>query len=388
MSLIEKITKRSIYEYIVGWIVIISILSILHTILTFNGILPLNFDTIWFDNILYNTINGNGFFYVLPNHYDIGINTSYTHHFQGHNQPILFLFLPVYYIFQSIYTILLIQVAVIGLAAIPLYLIGKEIVGDKVAKIISISYLLYPIIIWNTIRFHPISFAPLFIFSLIYFYKKEKFSLYVIFLLLSLSLKENVCLVLISLSLFFVYDGVKTKYLAKDVSSKLRYIITSFVLSIIWVYISLKIILPHSVSLGRYSHLGESFNEILLNIFSNPYLFVNEIFSLELLFYFLGLFLPVFFSPLFSISTFLFSTPILLQNILFNSPSMLCFYYQYQFNVIPFLFLSVIFGIHKLSKRVSTIKFERYMKCYFYMSIFSCILFSVYRVAVFMVRGI
>ena len=386
MSLYEKLTSRSIYNYVIGWIIVISILSILHTILTFKGILPLNFDTIWFDNILYNTVNGNGFFYVLPNHYAIGINTSYTHHFQGHNQPILFLFLPIYYIFQSVYTILLIQVAVVGLAAIPLYLIGKDIIGKRNAKIVSISYLLYPSIIWNITQFHPVSFVPLFVFSLIYFYKKEKFFLYVIFLLLSLSLKENVSFVLIPLSLFFMYDGIKTKYLTKNISSKLRYIITGFIVSVVWFYLSIKVILPYSPY--RYFHFGSSFSEIILNIFSNPYLFINEIFSLEVVFYFLGMLLPVFFAPLFSISTFMFSAPILLQNVLSTSPSMMCFYYQYQFNVIPFLFLSVIFGIRKLSKKVSNIKFERYIKYYFYVSIFSCVLFSFYRVAIFMMKGI
>ena len=386
MRLIEKLTERSIHEYVIGWIVIISVLVILHTILAFKGVFPLDFDTIWFDNILYNTVNGNGLFHVSPNHYSVGIYSSYIHHFEGHNQPILFLILPVYYIFQSIYTILLIQAVLIGLATIPLYLIAKEIVGDKIAKIISISYLLYPVVIWNTIRFHPVTFVPLFIFTLIYFYKKEKFFPYIVFLLLSLSLKENVALVLISLSLFFVYDGIKTNYLSKNISSKLHYIVTGLIISVVWLYISLGVILPYPVS-TRYFHLGDSFNEILLNMLNNPYLLINEIFSLEVLLYLLMLFIPVFFASLFSISTFLFSTPILLQNVMCTSPAMLSFYYQYQFNIIPFLFLSVIFGIHKLSKKISAIKFERYVKYYLYVSILSCILFSFYRVVTFVVIG-
>ena len=386
MNLIEKLTERSVHEYIIDWITIISVLVVLHTVLAFKGVFSLDFDTIWFDNILYNTVNGNGLFHVSPNHYSVGIYSSYIHHFQGHNQPILFLILPIYYIFQSIYTILLIQVVLIGLAAIPLYLVAKEIVGDKVAKIISISYLLYPVVIWNTIRFHPVTFVPLFIFSLIYFYKKERFFLYIVFLLLSLSLKENVALVLISLSLFFVYDGIKTNYLSKSISSKLHYIITGLIISVVWLYISLKVILPYPVS-TRYFHLGDSFKEILLNILNNPYLLTNEIFSVEALLYLLMLFIPVFFASLFSISTFLFSTPILLQNVVCTSPAMLSFYYQYQFNVIPFLFLSVIFGIHNLSKKISIIRFERYINYYLYVSILSCILFSFYRVVTFMVIG-
>jgi len=170
MTLIGK----PIYIYAVLFAILFFSLSSLGIWLQLNGKVTPEYDTFWFDNIFYNTIQGNGFFHISPNHYNISEMCQYPSfsHFHQHNQPILLLILPFYYLFPSVYTLLGIQSILIGAGAIPLYLIGKEILDETSGKIIAISYLLYPTIMWNTLCFHPITFAPFFIFLIVYSYSQ------------------------------------------------------------------------------------------------------------------------------------------------------------------------------------------------------------------------
>lgn len=178
---LKVLVGKPIHFYVVLYAIFFILLSSLGVWLQLNGEIHPDYDTFWFDNVFYNTIKGNGFFYVSPDHYNVSEAYLYPNfsHFHQHNQPILFFVLPFYYLFPSVYTLLGIQSIIISASAIPLYLIGKEILDEMSSKIIAISYLLYPTIMWNTLWFHPISFAPFFIFLMIYSYMKDKTGLFI-----------------------------------------------------------------------------------------------------------------------------------------------------------------------------------------------------------------
>jgi uncharacterized membrane protein len=130
-----------------------------------------------------------------------------------------------------------------GAAAIPLYLIGKEILDEISAKMIVISYLLYPAIMWSTLTIHPITFALLFIFLLIYAYIKENISLFYLSLIFCPILKENVPLILFPLGSYLLYDSYKEKHLSQK--PKYRYILPLLVLTPIYFLFFFKVVIPY-----------------------------------------------------------------------------------------------------------------------------------------------
>lgn len=386
---LKILVEKPIHIYVAFYAIFFFLLSSLGIWLQLNGKVTPEYDTFWFDNIFYNTIQGNGFFHVSPVHYNISAIYQYPDfsHFHQHNQPILFFILPFYYFFPSVYTLLGVQSIMIAAGAVPLYLIGKEILDETSGKIIAISYLLYPTIMWNTLCFHPITFAPFFLFLMIHSYMKDKTGLFILSLIFSLFLKENVPLVLFPLGVYLLYDSYHGKYFSHNLTHKWKYLILLLVLTPVYFIFSFKVVIPYFtgggyVFVGRYAHLGGSVPEILTNLIKKPTLFFNEFISIESLSYMLQLLLPVSFLPLLSITTFSIGIPLLLQNLLSNSFAQICFIAQYQFELASVIFLSVIVGFSKI-KQKGDINFENFRTKYFYLTLFWCIIFSLTRILIF-----
>ena len=204
-----------------------------------------------FDQMMWTTLNGR-FFYISI------LNSS---QFSQHMSPLLLLILPIYAIFQTPITLLIIQTISIGLGAFPLYLIAREKLDEKGALIISGCYLLYPPLEYaNMFDFHMESLGILLLITAFYFLFKNKYKAYVIFLIFSLFVKEYVALIGISLGLYIIL--IKKERNLGTLTS---------IVSIIWLYFSIYIAIPlfgnNSYPFThRYSHFGESFFEIIFTI--------------------------------------------------------------------------------------------------------------------------
>jgi uncharacterized membrane protein len=385
---IFSLIRRPIYIYSAIFTITSFLLSSLSIWLQLTRkIKNFDYDTFWFDNIFYNTIQGNGFFYVSPNHYDI---VTYVYptisHFHQHNQPILLFILPFYYIFPSVYTLFGIQSILLGAAAIPLYLIGKEILDECSSKIITISYLLYPVVMWNTLYIHFITYAPFFIFLMVYAYIKDRTKLFYTSFLFCLFLKENIPIFLFPLGIYLLYDSHKKKIFSQNV--KYKYILPILILAPIYFIFSFKYVIPHFTGgeymfIGRYSELGSSVPEIFHNLVTNPSMFVNQLISLRNLSYILQILLPVSFIPLLSFETFSISIPIFLQNFLSTTPEQTLFFTQYHFEITSAVFLSVIVSFAKMKRKENKL-FEKFRIRYFYLVLFWAMIFALIRLFMFM----
>lgn len=377
--------RQPVHIYALLFATTFFLLSSLGVWLQLNGLRTPEYDTFWFDNVFYNTLHGNGFFYISPNHYNINQTYPAFSHFHQHNQPILLLILPFYYFIPSVYTLLGLQSILIGAGAIPLYLIGKELLDEISAKIIAISYLLYPTIMWNTLCFHPITFAPFFIFLMIYAYMKENIRLFYLCLFLTLILKENVPLVLFPLGMYLLYDSYREKHFSQNI--KYKYILPLLVVTPLYFILSFKVVIPYFTGgeyafTTRYSQLGGSLPEILNNLIENPNVFINELISRKTMLYMLQLLLPVSFVPVLSITVFSIGIPMLMQNLLSNSFAQICFISQYHFELISVIFLSVIVSFVKIKQKGDKY-YKKYRMIYFYLVLFWCVIFSFIRVLIF-----
>jgi len=143
----------------------VSIVFVCYKIVQFHRF-DLREDFSLFESILWNSCNGN---ILIENSYG---NSYFSQHFT----PLIFTLIPIYYVFQSPYTLLLIDGMVLASALIPLYLISKHYSTNKFFVVtVLLSYIFYDKLFYGlSSNFYMEVFYPLFLFLLIYFIIKKK----------------------------------------------------------------------------------------------------------------------------------------------------------------------------------------------------------------------
>lgn len=267
-----------------------------------------------------------------------------ANHFAIHMSPLMILMLPLYFLFQNPYFLLVFQSIMLGIGAIPLYFLAKKSINKRAALIFAIGYLLYPSLHYvNLYDFHVVSLAvPLLLFSL-YLIEIRRDVLASVFLFLSAMSKENIVLAVsfIGIYVFFV--------------KKRRLFGTSiFLLSVLWFLFSVMVIMPWLggglVRMDRYSNLGEDFCSIVKSL-ANPFVLFRTIFQKQKLVYLLKIFFPVSFLPLLYLPGLVLLIPGLAQNLLTNYYPQYSGHYQYDSILIPFVFVLAVFGFREIVKR-------------------------------------
>ena len=89
-------------------------------------------DTFIMDHALYNTVKGEGLMTIggvehYPEYFNSTEHSAYSkfeNYWVGHKKIILVFLVPIYYLWQSLFNLLLIQSVILGLAAFPLYKIS------------------------------------------------------------------------------------------------------------------------------------------------------------------------------------------------------------------------------------------------------------------------
>ncbi|MBC8495023.1 DUF2079 domain-containing protein [archaeon] len=309
-------------------------------------VLQHNFHTIYeigyVEQALWNTNEGN-FFYSISNS---------GNHFANHNSPILFLMLPFYYLFTSIFTIFFFCNVAIILGTIPIFKIAKEKLNSRTAGFIfAISYLMYPTFFYSNLRsFHPIMLSVPFIAFALYFMHKKDWTKTTIFLVIAMMTNETISLLVIMFGIFI--------FLKKKSPKKVGMILV--IIGILWFLISTKAIIP-SFSQGEnyrfigglYGHLGSSASEIVSTIIVDPgYAFSygspdTKVEYLKILFKH-NIFLSIL-SP-----EILFLTiPVFLQNLLSSSGYKYSYVAHYTYPIIPILLFAAIIGTRRISNWIT-----------------------------------
>ncbi|UCE39114.1 MAG: DUF2079 domain-containing protein [Thermoplasmata archaeon] len=213
--------------------------------------------------------------------------------FSWHIDFMIYPFAALFSIWPNINTFLLIKTLMIGLSAIPLYLIIKDDHNPISLMLVVLSYLLFHQIAGTSVLdFHEVILAPFFLLFTFYFYQKEKFNLFILFMFLSLSIKENISLVII---MFFVYGLMQRR-------SK-KWLLPPLIAGSVWLFVTIKILLPYFGSKlyihpegfqNILAHVKQPFNIIktflkpkilaLIYTFLQPFLFIFLFFSRKIIF--------------------------------------------------------------------------------------------------------
>jgi len=314
--------------------------SILTTILIlryFNFSSP-NFDFGIFSNIFYNLKKS-----LIP------LSTCerdfLLSHFAVHFSPILYLILPIYFLFSHPITLQVIQAILVFSGIIPLLKLCKHFkLTNKKTLIISVIYLFYPAISCGCLfDFHENAFLlPLLLWTF-YFFEKDKKIFYYIFITLTLLVKEDASIYIIIFSLYQIF-------------SRKKYLQGSITLIVSTIYFLIATYIINTFGLGIMS---DRFNNIIYDtglisalktIIINPGYVLTQLLTLDKLKYLLLLFLPLSFVPFMTkkLSRYILLLPILI-NIITNYPYSYDITFHYSFGIIAFLFYLTILNLTEIN---------------------------------------
>lgn len=330
-----KHIQKNIWKYfLLGIFLYFIIFSIIcfwkYYTLQYNGL-----DLAIFNQVFFNTSQGN--FFNL---------TIHPHSYLGDHFAIFILFLiPFYSIYKNPQTLLIFQTLFISLSAIPLGLLAKNILLKKSALFIGWLILLLPFVQnANTFEFHLLPIAIFFILFSLYFWQKNQFWYYFIFFILALLIREDVSLVYLGLSMFFLFFQKK---------KKLRWLLPTLLISLGWFVFTINIMGYFSgygeyKFLVYYAWLGETPFEMLKTIFCHPWYFISNFISLSDIKLILFVFGSVAFLPLFKLRWLLPSIFIWFQLLLTNAGTSMTIKTHYLSLIIPFLCLASIYGLKNI----------------------------------------
>lgn len=271
-----------------------------------------------------------------------------------HNDILLAIVSPLYFIYSGPETLLVVQAIVLGLGAWFIFKLTQIILEKNkyrkiIALVFALAYLFYvPMQRANQYEFHAVTLATTFLLAMFYYWLVKKPGLSLVFFILSILSKEQVALTTAFFGLYILYDQYKNK---KQISF---FGITILLLSIGWFFYSMFWIIPYfrgeaHFALKYYGDFGESLTKILWGIIRNPVNLSKYILRLDTLNYFWLLLGSVIFLPILAPLQFLICLPELGINLLSSSWSMKGIYFQYTAVITSFVFISAIYGFKNLT---------------------------------------
>jgi len=276
-----------------------------------------------------------------------------------HAELTMLLLMPAYCIFSHPLTLLICQTSLLALAAIPLFLIARTILNELWGIIFVLLYLFYPPLAYiNLNEFHPESFIPFIQFFLFYFFLKNDFKKFVVFMFLLLFAKENMALILI---MFGVYAIIKRK--------EKKWIILPILSGLLWFLLYLKILMPF-LSKGKvefyylYAHLGTGLSNIIRSIIFHPIRIFRMMLMPDALEFLFKLFSPLSFLSFFSPLILLIASPNFLQHLLSSRATEIDIKYYYSAESLAFIFIAAVFGLRTLFSFKFIRAFKRFYACF------------------------
>jgi uncharacterized membrane protein len=324
-----------------------------------------------FNQAFYTTVYGGKLFYYTS---DLFFSPSGSI-FAIHISPILFLVLPFYAIYPSPVTLLVVKSFAVGLAAIPLYLVTRDILeSSRAGFLVALVYLLYPPLQGaNWFDFQQAAFLPLLLFLMYFFLMKKRWKLYIPTMLLALMVEEHVALIVSIFAVYYFLTSSSVRLLPKSLKEfrMNEGTVSILTIAICAVYLLTAMLIKSSFPVNpdfadvygateNFRILGSS------DVFSIPIqALLNPLNAFDALMYEYGLkflyiillFGPVLFIPL--RNRFVFGILFLLMPFLLSNYRP---YYQvgvhYPFYVLPLIIVAVVYGLRRLDINARKFNFK------------------------------
>jgi uncharacterized membrane protein len=269
------------------------------------------------------------------------------HAWGDHLSPIMYLFVPGFWLLPGATSLLVGQSVALALGALPVFGIARRHLRDeRPAAAFAILYLLNPSVQGINVRdFHAAALAIPLLLAAIYFAETGRFWLFAGAIILTLLCREDSALPVIGLGAWLALG--RRRWLTGAATS-----LGAFAL----LATEIRWIIPHFrhepyVHLWRYARFGHSLGEIALTILTHPLRTLSDLFTGGRVIYLAAMLAPLGFLPVLSGWDLVGAVPALAQNLLSTDPVLFNHRAQYQAFVLPFLVQAAIAGYGRLAAR-------------------------------------
>ena len=225
-------------------------------------------------------------------YHDLLYTRTVSSDFASHNQPVLFLLLPIYWLHPHAETLFIVRNLCMAASAYPAYQLARCRLQSVPSAALVIAFLLAPSILFqNFYDYAPLSLIALPLLFALLFFERRQFLPYIASLLLCLFVREDLVLVLLGLAVAALIARRDRKW-----------ILVPAVIGLTWGLLYLIPLFQHgavSAVESCFSYLGATPGVMIRNIFLHPGLFLTHkaiVYTKQLLTPFgmvLGFFSPV-----------------------------------------------------------------------------------------------
>lgn len=298
------------------------------------------------DQTVYNTFRGR----VLELTNPTGVNTF--RRMAIHNDILLALFAPFYFIYSGPETVLVAQSILVALGALPVYFLVRYVVRSRILSLVfSFSYLMYvPLQRATLFDFHAVTVATTILLFMVYFAVRARYRISFIFFILALFAKENVALTTTLFGVFFILKGIKKSY-----KPTIYFGLLIAGLSIFWFIESVWIVIPFfrqslHFAITRYSEFGSTPQGVIGGTITHFNQVIQRIFHSDTARYIYVLFAPLAFFSLLAPLWSAIAIPEFAINLLSNNWNMQNIFFHYTAVITPFVFIAGIYGSRRLMR--------------------------------------
>lgn len=272
--------------------------------------------------------------------------TIHPHRYLGdHVELILLALLPIYVLLPLPQTLLGLQALVLALAGLAVFRLARNRLSPVVSLLVSFAYLANPVVQNSALyEFHALPFAIPVLLLAIDAYRRQRWWLFFGLTVLSLTVREDVGLVILGFGLLALIDRRQP-----------RWWLTPLLLGGAWFIVSLAVAGTINGTgaykfLGYYGWLGDSLPEVLRNVLIHPERWLSRLVSLETLELSIGSLAPLFFLPLLKPRWLLPALPVMLQLATLRAQGEVILQIHYAALLIPFLFAATIDALAALKR--------------------------------------
>jgi uncharacterized membrane protein len=289
------------------------------------------------ENTLWNTVHGEILYSSLMGGNYLGAHTSL----------VLLLIAPLYALAPATETLLILQSVVLGLAALPLFLLARTMLGkESQAVVVALLWLTHPAVAGaNLFDFHPIAFAPLILFSAVYFWWCQRWRPFWVAVLLLLSVKEELAIITVLLGIVALMSGNRRHGLAVAAAGAAAYVILQHV------------VIPHFAGADHsyawyYTDIippGEGPRGLVTTALLNPIFALKFVLTQPRALYLFQIFAPLAFLPFFTARGTVLVSYGLAATLLASRPALHQIGYQYSLTLLALAFVGALFALIRFS---------------------------------------
>jgi uncharacterized membrane protein len=303
-----------------------------------------------YDQIIWNSLQGrlfeNSFFPDAPNF----LGKSFT--------PILLALTPLYALLPSPIVLLVLQTVALALGAFPLYWYARARLGNGLALILALAYLLSPALQnTNVAEFHEVALVTPFLAYTTFFLLRRHYRGFLVSLGLTLLIKEEIAFIAVMFGIY-IFLFQRKRLLGAGLA----------LFGMGWSVLLLQYLIPYfrtdvwggtfyyfeSGSLagggGRYGYLGKTLPEIITTILTRPDIIAAEVLIPSKIAYVLHLLVPLALLPLIGFEVSAVALPTFGYTLLSRYAHQHSLAAAYHAPILPFLFFGAVVGLERMLK--------------------------------------